>query len=408
MGLNNLPSESSDLFYLARKLKDIDEHLRQQLNSCYKYIGERNDIETYQIHLDLFNPKVIHNDNMEVVKALIYALDEKLPLLDGATKRRVSLDVLRRKNVLLLISSLEFSSDELKILEQIYKDTTVHQYEIVWIPIVDRPTFRLTDDMRTKFENLRSTMPWYSVDDLLLIQKPVISSREEALWREEKWRLELLVDHIPDPRILNWIKEDKYIFFYGGDDVEWVRRFAKEARKVATADKIPLEIVYVGKSSEREKVNKARKIISKEKLGDVLQDQAMVWFWNRLESLLFSKIQLGRADDDDPIVQQIKKLLSYDRGVGWAVLSIGSNIVVNAHSTTVLHALVHFEEWKVNVSEKGFHLAFQEYHGKLLYVPCSRLEFQTTTKVPDSMKCPECHHLMKKYATFLCCHDEHI
>ncbi|XVE67805.1 hypothetical protein DITRI_Ditri09bG0018000 [Diplodiscus trichospermus] len=451
-------AESWELSTLAHKLQNIHEHLRQQLNFCYQYIEERKDVETYQILLNLFDPNVIHIDNMKVLKALIYARDDKLPLLDGTTKRQVSLDVLRRKNVLLLISSLEFSSDELSILEQIYNDSRIHpgrlesQYEVVWIPIVDRSIIPLTDETRTKFETLQSTMPWYSVEDPLIIQKPVIrfikevwhfrtkpilvvldpqgkvvspnaihmmwiwgstafpftTLREEALWREETWRLELLVDGI-DPMILNWIKEGKYIFLYGGDDVEWVRRFATTARSVASAARIPLEMVYVGKSSKREQVKKVTAFISMEKLSYSWQDQAMVWFfWARLESMLFSKIQLGRADDTDPMMQQIKKLLSYDREGGWAVFSKGSNIVVNGHSTTIVPALSGYDEWKINVAEKGFDLAFKEYHDKLHDVahPCCRFEFPTTTRIPESMRCPECHRIMEKYTTFLCCHDE--
>ena len=196
---------------------------------------------------------------------------------------------------------------------------------------------------------------------------------------------------------------------YGGDDVEWVRRFAAAARTVASASGISLEMVYVGKSSKRELVKKVTATINVEKLSYAWQDQAMVWFfWTRLESMLFSKIQLGRADDQDPMMQQIKKLLSYDREGGWAVLSKGSNILVNGHSTTVLPALGGYDEWKVNVPEKGFNLAFKEYHDKLHDVahPCCRFEFPITTRLPESMGCPECRRNMEKYTTFLCCHDE--
>ncbi|KAK8502857.1 hypothetical protein V6N13_003326 [Hibiscus sabdariffa] len=451
-------TESWELSTLAHKLRNIYEHLTKQLNVCYQYIDERRDVETYQMLLNLFDPNVLHIDNMRVLKALIYAKDDKLPLLDGSTKREVSLDVLRRKSVLLLISSLEFSSDELAILEQIYNDSRIHatrlesQYEVVWIPIVDRSITPLPKETQTKFENLLSTMPWYSVKDPLLIEKPVIrfikevwhfrnkpilvvldpqgkvvspnaihmmwiwgstafpftSMREEALWREETWRLDLLVDGI-DPLILNWIKEGKYIFLYGGGNIEWVRRFTAQARSVATASRIPLEMVYVGRSNKREQVKKVTAIINAEKLSYVWQDQAMVWFfWTRLESMLFSKIQLGRADDQDPMMQQIKKLLSYDRDGGWAVLSQGSNIVVNGHSTTILPTLGGYDEWSVNVAEKGFDMSFKEYHDKLHDVtpPCCRFEFPTTIKIPENMRCPECLRVMEKYNTFLCCHDE--
>jgi len=160
--------------------------------------------------------------------------------------------VLRRKNVLLLISGLDMSNDELSILEQIYNESRHHearldsQYEVVWVPIVDRSV--QSDAMKEKFESMQSSMPWFTVYHPSLIEKEVIrfikevwhfrnkpilvvldpqgkvvcpnalhmmwiwgssafpftSLREEYLWRDETWRLELLVDGI-DPVILNWV-----------------------------------------------------------------------------------------------------------------------------------------------------------------------------------------------------------
>ena len=113
------------------------------------------------------------------------------------------------------------------------------------------------------------------------------------------------------------IKEGKYIFLYGGDDIEWVRRFAATVCSVVTASGIPLEMVYVGKGSKREQVKIVTGIINVEKLNDAWQDQAMAWFfWTRLESMLFSKIQSGRVDDHDPKMKQTQKLLRYDRDGG--------------------------------------------------------------------------------------------
>lgn len=157
--------------------------------------------------------------------------------------------------MLLLISGLNISHDELSILEQIYNESRIHatrmesQYEVVWIPIVDRPVqWTSNDPVQKQFESLQSTMPWYTVHHPSLIDRVVIryikevwhfrnrpilvvldpqgrvvcpnaihmmwiwgstafpftSSREEALWSDETWRLELLVDGI-DPTILNWV-----------------------------------------------------------------------------------------------------------------------------------------------------------------------------------------------------------
>ncbi|CAL1358233.1 unnamed protein product [Linum trigynum] len=448
-------TESWELSTLEHKLTNIHEHMRKELATCHQHIDEKRSLEEYKMLVDLF--EMIHIDNMKVLKSLIYSKDDMQPLVDGSTKRRVSIEVLRRKNVLLLISDLNISNDELAILEQIYNESRLHatrldsQYEVVWIPLVD-PSIQWTDAMQTKFDSLQSTMPWYTVHHPSLIRKAVVrfvreqwhfrnkpilvvldpqgkvvspnaihmmwiwgsnafpftSRREEDLWNTEAWKLELLVDGI-DPMILNWIKEGKYIFLYGGDDVEWVRKFTNSARAVASAARIPLEMVYVGKSSKREAIRRVLATITVEKLSYFWQDLTMIWFfWTRLESMLFSKIQLGKIDDHDPMMQEIKKLLSYDKEGGWAILSNGSNIISNGHGNTVLTTLIEYDLWKEHIPVKGFDLSFDEHHKKIHGVtyPCCRFEFPNTVgRIPESMRCPECHRTMEKYTTFLCCHD---
>ncbi|GLU02146.1 hypothetical protein SLE2022_194120 [Rubroshorea leprosula] len=451
-------TEAWELSTLAHKLKNIHELLKKQLDLCYQFIDEKRNVESYQMLKNLF--EMIHIDNMKVLRALIYAKDDLLPLFDGSTKKRVGLDVLRRKNVLLLISSLDFSQDELQILIQIYNDSRLHstrqesQYEMVWIPVVDR-SIQWVDRMQVAFESLQATMPWYTVHHPTLIEKPVIrfikevwhfrkkpilvvldpqgkvacpnaihmmwiwgssafpftTLREEMLWREEAWRLELLADGI-DPMILNWAKDGKYIFLYGGDDVEWVRKFTTTAKNVALAARVPLEMAYVGKGSKKELVRRVTATITVEKLSYSWQDPTMVWFfWTRLESMLFSKIQLGKADDLDPMMQEIKKVLSYDKEGSWAILCKGSNVVVNGHGTTVLPALLEYDLWKEQVAVKGFDIAFRDHHGKLHDIahPCCRFEFPMAAgRIPEGMKCPECNRMMEKHITFICCHDDGI
>ncbi|KHG01411.1 hypothetical protein F383_21965 [Gossypium arboreum] len=410
-----LATESWELSTLAHKLQNIHEHLRKQLNLCYQHIEEKKDVDTFHMLLKLFDPNVAHIDNMKHLKALIYAGDDKLPLLDGATRRKVGLEVLRRRNVLLLISSLEFSGDELAILEQIYSDTRMHEagmqshYEVVWIPVVEHSGVPLSEETRTRFEALRSSMPWYSVEDPLLIEKPVLRFIKE-IWHFRTKPILVVLD--PRGKVLSqnaihmmWIWGSAAFPFTSYEE----EKLWTSARTVASAFGIPLEMVYVGKSNKREQVKKVAAIIKERKLSHCWEDPAMVWFfWTRLESMMFSKIQLGRADDLDPIVQGIKKLLSYGREGGWAVLSEGSNILVNGHSTTVLPTLVDYVKWRGNVAEKGFNLSFIEYHDQLHNVahPCCRFEFLATTKAPESIRCPECHRVMEKHTAFVCCHDE--
>ncbi|PSS30187.1 Protein SIEVE ELEMENT OCCLUSION B like [Actinidia chinensis var. chinensis] len=448
-------TESWELSTLAHKINNIHDHLKKQLDICYKLIEEKRNIEAYEALLHIFD--MIHIDNLKVLKAIIYAKDDLQPLFDGGSKRRVNLDVLRRKNVLLLISGLYISQDELSILEQIYNESRQNGtrlenlYEVVWVPIVD-PTLQWSDPMQEKFETLKSTMPWYTVHHPSLIDRAVVrfvrerwhfrnnpilvvldpqgrvvspnaihmmwiwgssafpftSLREEALWKGETWRLELLVDGV-DLTIMDWIREGKYIFVYGGEDIEWIRRFTTAARSVAQAALIPLEMVYVGKSSKKEQVRRVINTITQENLSYTWQDLMVWFFWTRLESMLFSKIQLGKADDNDPMMQEIKKLLSYDKSGGWAVLSKGNQVVVNGHSTTMLPTLIDYDLWKEHVIVKGFDRSFKDHHDMHhnRTHPCCRFEFLSTAgRIPLGMKCPECLRPMDKYTTFVCCHDD--
>lgn len=173
---------------------------------------------------------------------------------------------MRRKNVLLLISDLDVSHEELFILEQMYQESRQHstrnesQYEVVWLPVVvdkkteerehhfEKSTTHWTEEKEQQFESLKKMMPWYSIQHPSMVdpvviryikeywhfkKKPILvvidlhgkvvntnalhmmwiwgslafpftSAREEALWREESWRLELLADNV-DPNISLWV-----------------------------------------------------------------------------------------------------------------------------------------------------------------------------------------------------------
>ncbi|XP_028051192.1 protein SIEVE ELEMENT OCCLUSION B-like [Camellia sinensis] len=169
-------------------------------------------------------------------------------------------------------------------------------------------------------------------------------------------------------------------------------------------------MVYVGKSSKREQVRRVIQTVNNDKMGVAWQEPMIWFFWTRLESMLFSKMQLGRVDDYDPMLQEIKKLLSYDKSGGWVVLCRGSEVVVNGHGTTVLPTLVEYDDiWKTNVPTNGFDKSFKDHHDKLHGIthPCCRFEFPSVAgRIPESMKCPECLRVMDKHITFICCHDE--
>ncbi|KAJ8531123.1 hypothetical protein K7X08_025854 [Anisodus acutangulus] len=75
--------------------------------------------------------------------------------------------------------------------------------------------------------------------------------------------------------------------------------------------------IYVGKSSNKDRVRRINSIIRKENLCYCLDDVMSVWyFWTRLESMF----QLGQTIKDDKIMQEVLTMLSFDASDrGWAL-----------------------------------------------------------------------------------------
>ncbi|KAK4798347.1 hypothetical protein SAY86_030673 [Trapa natans] len=80
-------TDAWELSTLAHKLRNISEHLQKQVALCQQHIGEKKHMELYQNLGSLF--EMTHIDNMKILRALVYAKDDILPLVDGSTKRRV-------------------------------------------------------------------------------------------------------------------------------------------------------------------------------------------------------------------------------------------------------------------------------------------------------------------------------
>ncbi|CAL8073213.1 unnamed protein product [Prunus armeniaca] len=140
---------SHDLVQYSQKITIILSKLKQQLKIC------EEEIEKLRPYKKLKNLFLIPTEIIEVMKILIFST-----IFDGSIKQLVHIDILRTKNVLLFISSLEISEDYINRLKEIYgftKDNNEHK--IVWIPIVEK----WTKDLQRKFEALRAKMPWYTV-----------------------------------------------------------------------------------------------------------------------------------------------------------------------------------------------------------------------------------------------------
>ncbi|KAH8500044.1 hypothetical protein H0E87_015327 [Populus deltoides] len=448
-------TEAWELSSLAYKVSNIHSHLVKQLTLCFQHIDEKRHHEAYLTLVRLLES--VHIDNMKILKALIYAKDDQLPLFDGSTKKRASLDLLRRKSVLLLISDLEPSQEELLMLQQMYSEAREQpgraesQYEIVWLPVMDRST-PWNETKKKQYEDFQSSMPWYSVYHPSLLDVAVIryikevwhfnkkallvvldpqgkvvnpnaihmmwiwgslafpftSLREEGLWKEETWKIDLLADNI-DPAISSWIEQGKFICLYGGEDIEWIRKFTATAKAVAKDARIQLEMLYVGKSNPKEKARKINGVIVNENLSHVLPDLTLIWFfWVRLESMWHSKVQHKRTADNDPIMQEIMTMLSFDGSdKGWAVISKGSDEMAKAKGDTILKSFVDFESWKQSAEVKGFLPALNDHLLELRSPShCNRLILPGATgSIPERIVCAECARPMEKFIMYRCCTD---
>lgn len=168
---------------------------------------------------------------------------------------QVSIDVLGSKIVLLFISDLDLSDQEVLILGEMYQEarheSVSHMFEIpyegVWLPLLNKAT-PWTEAKRDKLEMLQARMPWYSVCEPWVLEeavlryikevwrfkkKPIIVVldqqgnvvnlnalhimwiwgslaypfsflAEEAIWQEQTWGLDLLAD-IFHPLLLTWV-----------------------------------------------------------------------------------------------------------------------------------------------------------------------------------------------------------
>ncbi|KAG7954385.1 hypothetical protein I3843_11G013900 [Carya illinoinensis] len=418
-----------ELSSLAHKVTNIHEHLKSQLALCYQHIDEKRHLE----------------------KGLLHPKEE---LVIGSSKKKVNIEVLKRKHVLLLISDLDIPHDEITILGHLYQQdpmrkTEQTQYEVVWLPVVDRLSPHADqEDVKIKFQELLSMMQWYSVIDPWTIEPAVIKyikevwrfnkksilvsldpqgrvassnalhmmwiwgtlaipfsiEKEETLWKSEFWGLPLLIDGI-DTTVIDSMGEGNIICLYGGEDIEWIRKFTTSAKNVAKAANITLDLLYVGKSNAKERVQKTNSIISTEQLSHFWADLTYIWFfWTRLESMLYSKMMSGKTVENDPIVEEVITMLSFDGSEkGWAVVSGGppdhEEIIARGSGEIALKTMEDFGNWRDDVVNIGFVPAFKE-HLRKLHTPqhCKRLILPGIPgEIPERIVCAECHRPMEKY-----------
>ncbi|KAG6635040.1 protein SIEVE ELEMENT OCCLUSION B-like isoform X1 [Carya illinoinensis] len=452
-----LTTEAWELSSLAHKVTNIHEHLKSQLALCYQHIEEKKHLEYFHTLVRLF--ETLHLDNFKILRALLHPKEE---LVIGSSKKKVNIEALKRKHVLLLISDLDIPHDEITILGHLYQQDPIRktdqtQYEVVWFPVVDRLSPHADQEKaKIKFQELQSMMQWYSVIDPWTVEPAVIKyikemwsfnkksilvsldpqgrvassnalhmmwiwgtlaipfsvEKEETLWKSAFWGLALLIDGI-DTTVIDSMGKGNIICMYGGEDIEWIRKFTTSAKNVAKEASITLDLLYVGKSKAKERVQKTNSIISTEHLSHFWDNLTYVWFfWTRLESMLYSKMKSGKTVENDPIMEEVMTMLSFDGSdKGWAVVSGGppdhEEIIARGSGEIALKTMEDFGNWKDDAVNIGFVPAFKE-HLRKLHSPqhCNRLILPGITgEIPERIVCAECRRPMEKYFMYRCCTD---
>ncbi|MCL7031644.1 hypothetical protein MKW94_022230 [Papaver nudicaule] len=207
--------------------------------------------------------------------------------------------------------------------------------------------------------------------------------------------MEFIVNGI-DPTVLEWIRDDKFVCLYGGEDIDWVRKFATTMQHVVQESKINLEMLYVGKSNPKE-----------QRLSHCWQDPMSIWFfWDRLESMWYSKLQHSHTINNDPMMREITTMLTLDgSNDGWAILTKGSGEMVKAHGSKMLEVLAEFNEWKTNVEQQGFVQAIVralDSYSSPEHCSCLVLPGMTLGKTHE-LSCTECGRPMELYTLYRCC-----
>uniref|UniRef100_A0A7N0TB71 Uncharacterized protein n=1 Tax=Kalanchoe fedtschenkoi TaxID=63787 RepID=A0A7N0TB71_KALFE len=435
-------AEENELSSHRSLLNEINKDFTDQITECNRFLE-------YQIPI----PKTSHDHLTEALEFLIKGGGDQ-HLQNQADK---IIRQLRWKYVLLLVSDEGSSKEEIFILNHLYMDITLvpeeeakakAPFRILWIPLYSSSDKAAVDQhfkaqksymechvtphpsmvsneaaefikAKWRFKNKSNILvaldpngrvlninAMHMIWNWLARAFPFTRSRERALWKEESFGMRLLLHGM----FSDWIRDEKYVFMYGGDDEEWIQQFTTSARTVAAKWGIPLELLFVEKPGKKYQETATGGVLTKIAIRQVVPNDGLhSWFfWSRLRSLLLSRINHQRAQDDW-MTRQLKWLVGYETKRRWAVLGKGDMVVAHGPGSIMLQALLQCNDSELKMDE-----LFEVYFGSLCEKiarqerVCCEIRFPVSDLwMPDTMKCPDPDCVLEEMServVFQCCH----
>ncbi|XP_031475018.1 protein SIEVE ELEMENT OCCLUSION B-like [Nymphaea colorata] len=437
---------------LANKMNNIHNHLQKQFDKLFKFAEEKRLAESFGEIEQLF--QTVHVDNMKVMRTFF---PEELPFHHNESIPRYgnsrNVEMLRGKIVLLLFSDLEITDEDITCLTKAYKTEQPDQekgkaarYEIVWVPIWDT-TIKENKDLSSA---KASKMPWLTVvrppppqsafvkyvrkvwrfkKKAILValdgQGEVINqnalymmyiwgnaaypfgrTREEELWREQKWTWDFLAGGLDLP--LSPLEDEKHVCLFGGLDMGWIEEFTKKLEEVMRVAETNIQMLYLGVPQPSTPTGTQQIIdtLSKERIGESKVDIGLIgFFWTRLECMLHSLMQIRKKS---AVQDKVTLLLTRgSSGRGWALLLKGNGKWFQGDGSALLSQLADFKSWKNEIPTKGFIDAIDASYERYFKQQCLNLLLPGSSPIRQ-VTCPCCTKNMETLLLFRCCNDRHF
>ncbi|KAE8716991.1 hypothetical protein F3Y22_tig00110076pilonHSYRG00113 [Hibiscus syriacus] len=237
---------------------------------------------------------------------------------------------------------------------------------------------------------------------------------ERNLWNkideQNGWRLDQLFHELmlpDDIDIQSWTKcEGTFVCLFGGGDMSWIQAFTENLKYAAHTAGVSLKLVYLG-------VGKSKgKGLTRTELGrgiHVIESESQWHFWTRLESILYTKIKLGKTvniSKKDPVMIEALKMVGYGgNGEAWAMFSMGTRAMVTTCGKTALSIMENYQKWiKENVGNRFFK-GIVEYNELIMrdVHSCININLPVMGEIPGIMMCPECSKVMDMFYSYRCC-----